>query len=79
MITMLAEERTEGLMPCLGPRTIQGLDLVYSLFSGISYAAEQEVVLGIGYYPAWAVVRGPSCRKGMGREFTRPANQVIFP
>ena len=45
-----------------------------SLSSGISQVAKQEVVLGKGYSSAWAVVRGPPCRTGLGREFTRPTN-----
>ena len=58
----------------LGPRTIQDLGSVYPFSSGLSQVAEQEVVLGNGYSSAWAVVRGPPCRTGLGREFTRPTN-----
>ena len=63
----------------LSPRTIQGLGSVHPFSSGISQVAEQEVVLGNGYSPAWAVVRGPPCRTGLGREFISPTDLEAFP
>ena len=62
----------------LSPRTMQCLgsapELSFSLSSGISWGAEQEVVLGNAYSSAWAVALGLPCKTGLGREFTSPTN-----